>query len=317
QNCCGLLDLREASARSFAEDTTIWAQEGPLPIQFRRRRNVTFRLDGFTYERLTDLYESANAKRRRTPVDWSTRIAWLKAQAKEDLNENFRPQPWVHCAKVLRAMGHDWAALRIAEARERYRLFHTPSNPITWVLRLLFWVFTGFGQAYWRAVGFAVLIISLGTFIYQKAYDTDVLIHDPNMSLTAPTERTADASRSQAAKGDAVYPAFNCVLYSLDTFLPVINLRQKEYWVPGDNPAAPIRQRPHHSGIVAALSVLRGWISKPKSFGDDLRNVDVRFPELTPSAQLVWLWTWFEIAAGWTFTTILAAGFTGLLDRKE
>ena len=68
--------------------------------------------------------------------------------------------------------------------------------------------------------------------------------------------------------------------YSVDVFIPFINLHQREYWLPNAN----------------------------------------RGPELEPGlawARVRWgallrVYLWFQIVAGWILTTLLVVGVTGL-----
>lgn len=318
---CGLIDLREASVRSFAEDTSIWARKGVLPIALRRRPKTRFHLDGFKYERFTDLYEEES----RTPTDGATRVAWLQTQAQRDLVDSFRPQPWVHCAKVLREMGHDRDALQVSRAREWQRL---KSDPLTWrdfknplrgsitlISRLLGnfarWLFghvAGFGYAHWRAFGVSLCVVLIGAFFYMSAFDKGLLIRDPESNFEGGIPRSHVPSEIEP--GPRAYPAFNAFVYSLDMFIPVVDLRQAKYWVPGTN------QRPGE-----AQTVSLSWLSRTFGFGTALMTtltaLAQRVVDLSTFGGLLWLWTWFEIAAGWVMSAILIAGFTGLLDRRE
>jgi hypothetical protein len=53
-------------------------------------------LDGFTYNHL----------HIDAPVEWRTRLDWLRSQPPKLLSDDFRPQPWEQLIKVLREMGH-------------------------------------------------------------------------------------------------------------------------------------------------------------------------------------------------------------------
>ena len=66
----GVIDLREAKAQSLAEDKDMSAWKG---------KPACLRLDGFVYERFTNLYNVS------TPVDAKARIAWLMGQHPDDL----------------------------------------------------------------------------------------------------------------------------------------------------------------------------------------------------------------------------------------
>jgi len=232
-------------------------------------------------------------------------------------------------------MGHDRAALLVGEAREWMRLWRWPGDWLRWppfgflvnLAYLFIGMLTGFGYAYLRATACAIATIAAGALIFQHAYDEHVLVHDPSMNLTRPTVAWgAPPSPAPPTPNErqSVYPAFNAVVYSFDTFLPVINLRQKEYWVPGDNVDRGADSKPAQSKrlVVAGEQVSR-WLSPMlRAFGiteaplHDL-NLDVRFPDLSLNTQLVWCWVWFEIAMGWILSSALIARLSGLLDRDE
>jgi hypothetical protein len=81
------------------------------------------------------------------------------------------------------------------------------------------------------------------------------------------------------------YPKFQAFVYSLDCFLPIIDLRQKGYWVPNANRGSEIVMTPI-----------------------DLR---VRW------GGLLRFYLWFHTLVGWAFTTLCVAGFTGLVRRLK
>jgi hypothetical protein len=94
------------------------------------------------------------------------------------------------------------------------------------------------------------------------------------MRPTYPENRPADDSR---------YEVLHPLLYSLDVFLPFVNLHQEHYWWP-DAQA---------SGRYSAL------------------GVPVR---LTGALVLYYLWA--QIIAGWLLSAIFIAGVTGLLRNE-
>ncbi len=81
------------------------------------------------------------------------------------------------------------------------------------------------------------------------------------------------------------YPHFNAVVYSADVFLPIVNLHMEPYWLP-DAGRGP---------VIARME----WCNVTLRWGTVLRA-----------------WLWFEIGAGWFFTTMFVIGFTGVI-RKE
>jgi len=77
------------------------------------------------------------------------------------------------------------------------------------------------------------------------------------------------------------YPKFNAIVYSLDVFTPLTYLHQANYWVP--NPTRGERLR------------LGFW---------------------SPTAgELLRLYSWLHVVAGWTLTSLLIAGLSGLVQH--
>ena len=74
-------------------------------------------------------------------------------------------------------------------------------------------------------------------------------------------------------------------MYSLDTFLPIVNLYQEGRWLPNTG-----------GGDVATL------------FWPD------RYCSVT-WGHLLYFWFCFEIGVGWLLTTLALAGLTGLIRR--
>jgi hypothetical protein len=105
------------------------------------------------------------------------------------------------------------------------------------------------------------------------------------MRIITPTEEPA--YREFVASGEAPphYPVFNPLIYSLENFLPVVELHQDKYW----------RPNPRHT--VSAKS---------------RRGGEPRDPSSTPSRLLRW-YLWLHILAGWTITPLLFAGLSGLV----
>jgi len=79
------------------------------------------------------------------------------------------------------------------------------------------------------------------------------------------------------------YPAFNAVVYSIDVFLPIIDLHQQRYWLPNAN-------RGHEVPLL---------ICKCKA-----------------GALLRWYF-WAHIILGWVLSSLWIASVTGLVRRLE
>ena len=83
-----------------------------------------------------------------------------------------------------------------------------------------------------------------------------------------------------ASADDKPRPAFIDLAYSIDTFLPIVDLHQEKHW----EPLGPRDE--------TWWSSAWWWAFLPQ------------------------LYLWIHVAAGWILTTIAVAGFTGIV-RKE
>ena len=98
-----------------------------------------------------------------------------------------------------------------------------------------------------------------------------VVVDDPNLSLAD----DPNLPRELSVRED--YPNFNPVVYSLDMFVPLVDLRQATYWLP---------------------SAYEGEKEK--------MPIEVR---------LLRFYMWFHILAGWVLTSLLVVGLSGLVKR--
>jgi hypothetical protein len=201
----------------------------------------------------------------------------------------FWPRPYLQLTKVLREVGDDSGARRVLIALENSRR----KNPnLSWwsrrwagVLR----VTIGYGYQPLRAGWWVTLFVLIGFFLFSWGQDAGV--------LTQVKDKDAAAIQN---KDVSVYQPFNGFIYSLETFLPLVDLQFAKHWLP----AAELS--PHHS--VDLLKHLRHWPFRWLPPWD--HNFGPNFGE-----HLRWYF-WFHILAGWFFTTMFVAGVTGLV-RKD
>ena len=91
----GVLDLTGARIGRLNDDAACWPKPGNLILN-------RCQYDAFT----------------GGPVTAAARIGWLDLQDPARWGEDFWPQPWEHCAKVLREMGHAEDARQVLIAKE-------------------------------------------------------------------------------------------------------------------------------------------------------------------------------------------------------
>ncbi len=139
-----------------------------------------------------------------------------------------------------------------------------------------------------RALLFSLIFIILGTPLFGLGY-----VSSP--SLMTPSRVSvfeSPSSLSQSPRISRNYPSFDPFFYSLDTFIPVVDLYQKNYWIPNANRGRKIE-----------ISFL-------------LNNKKISVPLF----QLRWggalrIYLWIHTMAGWGLSSLWVASLTGLIRR--
>jgi hypothetical protein len=188
-------------------------------------------------------------------------------------------QPYTQLAAVYRAIGQDEQASRVLVARaERLGDLSAPLSAhgiwYRYVGRLI-----GYGYEPFRAVKIGAGIVLLGALVFAIGNRRNL------MAETKLAEHVL-SQESEPRMISPSYPRFNPLVYSLDVFLPFVDLQQICYWLPGENTAGP---RPSRN----CLLHIGPW-------------------SLKWSAMLR-VYFWFQTLAGWTLCTLLAAAVTGLI----
>jgi hypothetical protein len=242
------LDLENARVGSLWDDEKSWPAPGNLM------------LEGFVYGDFSG-----------GPRDGVRRLDWLRRQP---LSLQSQPQPYRQLAQVLRENGAHEGAIRVEIAREDALTEYggIPLGNRLWRHALRATI--GYGYRPLRALWWILLFVLLGTVLFRWGYAA---------RLIAPTEENAYHTFAKTGTPPIHYPPFNSFVYSLENFLPVVDLHQGTYW----------RPNPHHRPAKT-----RGpfkWLG-----------------ETMPAALLRW-YLWVHILAGWTITPLLFAGLAGLL----
>jgi hypothetical protein len=191
------------------------------------------------------------------------------------LQSEFHPQPYQQLADFFRKDGRDDEAKEILIAKERKR-WNTPR----WSDRLLSWILRntiGYGYRPWRAVWLGLVIVLIGWCLFKIGYRFNLIIPEKQPAYESnPGGEDGQANHGQVSPR---YPRFSPLIYSIDVFTPVLDLYQRKYWMPDAN-----------GGRVVNLRLVR-----PRS-----------------GALLRWYF-WFQTIMGWTLTTLLVVGLTGLV----
>jgi hypothetical protein len=234
------LRLKDASVGFIADQELGWPPPGNLVI------------DGLVYSFVQPLTGDS-------PWDAHTRLRWLALQP-----PGFHPQPYRQLARVLRESGDEPGAIQILIAKEdaRYQEFG--------LLRRITGAFLkatiGYGYQPLRTIGWSLLVVLFGWSVVWTAKRAGVM--RATWPENAPTSSEPD------------YENLHPFLYSLDVFLPFVNLHQEHYWWPDSK-----------KGGQCTL------------FGYQFR---VR-------GSLVRYYLWLQVISGWLLSATFVAGLTGLM----
>jgi len=245
------MDLRSAKLGTLFDDEQSWPSQNNLYLH------------GLVYDEIA----------QDAPLDARTRIQWLRRQPTEqDGKPSFTPQPYEQLAKVLKNQGHEQDAKDVLVAKNEDPAFREgmPWWREEWYR--LYGATTGYGHRPLKAWMWFLLFLALGWVSFGVGSSCGLI----TASRVRPYPVNDDSKWRDVAED---YPKFNFIIYSIDTFVPIMNLHQEDYWLPNPN-----------KGVFAHIC------SVPVSSGGFLR-----------------LYLWFHIFVGWVMTTLFVVGLTGLI----
>jgi hypothetical protein len=245
-----MLDLGSARAGALWDDAASWPAPGNLD------------LTGFVYGDFSG-----------GPADADARLEWIHRQPRSDWAQ---PQPYRQLAQVLREDGAEEGATQVEIAHENAMTEYGGIPLPQKIWRLALRATIGYGYRPLRALWWILLFVAFGTFLFGWGY---------RAHLITPTEESAYDSFCATGVPPPHYSPFSSFVYSLENFLPVVDLHQATYWRP--NP----RHRPAGDKPMTAAESRSGTM---------------------PARMLRW-YLWIHILAGWTITPLLFAGLAGLL----
>ena len=209
-------------------------------------------IDGFTYDGFAP----------DSPTDLQTRLRWISLQPRTP--GVFNPQPYRQLAKAYRESGleNDATSVLVAAEDVRYARYGWRGRLLGGFLRATI----GYGHRPLRAIDWSLGVVLFGWLMISIAKRAGV------MRLTWP-ETTPPPSGDPTA-------GLNPLLYSLDVFLPFVNLHQEHYWWPDATVTG-------ECALLGRDITIRGWALR--------------------------YYLWLQIIAGWLLSAIFVAGVTGLI----
>jgi cytoskeletal protein CcmA (bactofilin family) len=248
-NIRGVLDLRGAYVNCMADHKNSWPKAGELY------------LDGFQYESF------GGASTSRTLTE---RLEWLQLQPQEP----FRSQPYEQLAKTFHRLGRESDRLRVLIAK--HDGFRKHGN-LDFSRRIWKWVLkrtVGYGYRPSLALVYIVCFVIVGSIIFHKANQLDIM---KSTKHNIPNGLAYVESNNLHQKN----LQFSPLVYSLDVFLPIVDLHQESVWLPD--------------------------VTKPSN------------TELWGKPLGYWfrIYFWFHIVFGWVFSTLAVFSFSGLVSKKS
>lgn len=195
--------------------------------------------------------------------------------------EKFQTQPYEQLAKILEGKGEQSAATLIRINKQEDLRKYGKLNFFEKAWNCFIGLTIAHGYRPFQALFIALILVPFGAICFWFAYPD--LISPTNIELYSSSslfETVKLPSSSNSKNISDIYPQFNPLFYSLDSFVPFVDLHQQRYWLPDAN---------------------RG--SKVFSFGQN----DIKV------GGLLRYYYWFHILFGWVTTSLLVAGLTGLV----
>jgi hypothetical protein len=238
----GFLNLTGVSAEALIDDERSWPAPGNLLI------------DGFTYTQFSQTGPT------NAPGDADTRLRWLRLQP------GFHPQPYHQLAKVLRESGDQPGAIQVLIASDDASYRRSGLAGRIWGSFLNATI--GYGYEPLRAIVWSFAVVVFGSLIVAVGKGAGVM-------------RFKWPDRTPPPSGDPMV-GLHPMLYSLDVFVPFVNLRQEQHWWPDETASGECT-------IFGLKIPVRGSVLR--------------------------YYLWLQVIAGWLLSAIFVAGVTGLIHN--
>lgn len=202
------------------------------------------------------------------------------ATAADPVGRRYITQPYTQLAAVYRAIGQDEQASTVLVARAERLGELAPRLSAQGLWYRYLGRLIGYGYEPFRAIKIGLVIIGIGALVFAIGNRRNL------MAETKLAEQVLD-NGGQLGLVSPTYPRFNAIVYSLDVFLPFVDLNQVCYWIPGEKPSKPRKSR---NCLMHIGKYSLKW------------------------SAVLHCYLWFQTLAGWTLCTLLAAAVTGIVQ---
>lgn len=248
-----ILKLESAKFGTLHGQKETWPEKGNLY------------LDGLVYTRIQDQTPTVGADRRK----------WLGRQSAKLV----LTQPYEQLAGVLRNMGREGEAVAVMVAKNRRQQKFT--RPLTgeWFWYNCFGSLIGYGYQPWRPFLMSLGLILFGAILFQLGYWAGIVVPTKENGF-ASNPLSGEKAPKHRKKYSENYPKFSAIVFSLESFTPLLRLDQSANWTP--NAYRGKRLRLGKLGSVTVGGALRCYL-------------------------------WVHIIAGWVLTSLWVGSITGLV----
>jgi hypothetical protein len=320
----GSLNLQGAHANQVVDNPDFWpggAEGAPIDETDTggkptgRKLTAVIALDGFTYDRFSG----------GSPTDAATRLRWLQRQPEDHRITDFRPQPYEQLVKVLREMGHEYDARKVAKARqdaERVARWHRnwPQKPLralgAQAERFFLGVLAGYGYGSKRLIAMLLGLWLAGGVVYDAAERQGLMAPSNPIVFNDPKLRAACGGEGKRWTACPALPkehtAFGAWFYSADVVTPIISFGLERDWAPIYSPPCAVDAQK------CSAALPEGSVVEPygSAWGWMLDALPARLrPWLPQPHALLWLVYWLQIVLGWGLSALLVAVLSGVMKK--
>jgi hypothetical protein len=226
---------------------------------------------------------------------WIEEVA-AKEKTIEAAIDRFKPQPYLHLAKSFRNAGYVKAARRVLIQLECNQTRYSDYGLWRVVWRWSLYFLVRYGHALFRPIGILAIWALISATCFEFAYHNNQIVPMKEAATSqhqvASNNQVGQPSKQNTTGTDKTRPAFNALIFAVDTLLPIVDLNQKKNWTVDPLSKASVRDN-RNEDIYWFEAVIWVW-----------RAV----PDFVAPALLI-----FNTFFGWLMTTLFVAGVTGLM----
>ncbi len=154
-------------------------------------------------------------------MDIDHRLNWLELQDPE----RFSTQPYEQFIHLYRSQGLERQAKRFGIEKQRALRKHGNLPLLSKFWNWLLGLFIDNGYSPEKAILWMLVPIALGTILFNTAFDQGLMTRTQGQVTFVEDELEVEVP----------YPTFTPLAYSLDAFIPIVNLHQESYWLPNNS----------------------------------------------------------------------------------